>query len=250
MTAGALITKRLQPSTQSEDQIAVDVLEGGSPAIIYLHGMTSTRDGAKSEHLLAYARARRLGFARFDFRAHGESDGQLDSLKFSQLIEDTLAVIREVEGPCVLVGSSMGALAASWTSARHPENVAALALLSPALGFLGEMARASGSFELRRSNEKLLEFANDALRDAEQFDETELPARLGMPVCVVHGSGDSTVPVELSRNLCAAIPHLDKELWIIEGGSHSLNEALDVAFGRIGAFLEQRGITPPPATGP
>jgi len=244
MAADALITKRLRPDTQSGDQIVVEVLEGAAPAIVYLHGMTSNRAGEKSEYLLAYARARGLGFARFDFRAHGESDGQLGSLKFSQLIEDTRTVIGEV-GPCVLVGSSMGALAASWTSARHPEGIAALVLLSPALGFLGEMARASGSFELRRSDEKLLEFANDALRDAEQFDETQLPALLGMPVCIVHGSGDTTVPVNQSRNMCAAIPHLDKELWVIEGGSHSLNEALEAAFRRIGAFLEQRGITPP-----
>ena len=243
MPADALTTKRLRPDPRSNDQIVVDVHKGTAPAVVYLHGMTSNRTGDKSEHLLAYARARDLGFARFDFRAHGESDGQLDSLKFSQLVEDTLAVIAEV-GPCVLVGSSMGALAASWTAAQHPEDVAALVMLSPALGFLGEMARASGSFELRRSDEKLIEFANDALRDAEQFDENKLPNLLNMPVCIVHGSADTTVPLNQSRGLCAAIPHLDKELWVIEGGSHSLNEALDIAFRHVGAFLEQRGITP------
>lgn len=243
MSAGTLTTKRLHPDINSEDRIVADLLPGAAPVIVYLHGMTSTRAGPKGEYLLAYARTRGLGFARFDFRAHGESDGQLDSLKFSQLIEDTRAVIDEV-GPCVMVGSSMGALAAAWTAAQHPEGIAALVLLSPALGFLGAMARATEPYELRRSNEKLLEFDNEALRDAEQFNEAELPPRLGMPVCVIHGSGDTTVPVDLSRTLCAAIPHQDKELWVIEGGSHSLNEVLEPTFDRVEAFLEQRGITP------
>lgn len=243
MSAGTLTTKRLRPDINSEDQIVIELLAGASPAIVYLHGMTSTRAGPKGELLLSHARTLGLGFARFDFRAHGESDGQIDSLKFSQLIEDTRAVIDEV-GPCVLVGSSMGALAAAWTAAQHPDSIAALVLLSPALGFLGAMARASGSYELFRSDKKLLEFENEALRDAEQFDEAVLPAQLSMPVCVIHGSDDTTVPAHLSQALCAAIPHLDKELWVIEGGSHSLNEVLTLTFDRVMAFLEQRGITP------
>lgn len=239
----SLTTKRLRPDPDSADLIVVEILPGTSPGIVYLHGMTSTRTGLKSETLLGRARARGMGFTRFDFRGHGESDGRLVSLKFSQLVQDTRAVLDEV-GPSILVGSSMGALAAAWTAARHPETVAALVLLSPALGFLGQLAQASGTFELRRIDEQPVAFADEVLRDAEQFDEATLPASLGLPVCVVHGSEDSTVPVHLSRQLCEAIPHLDKELWVIEGGSHSLNEVLEPTFDRVEAFLDQRGITP------
>ena len=39
--------------------------------------------------------------------------------------------------------------------------------------------------------------------------------------------------------LCEAIPHANKELWIVDGGSHSLFEVMDEIFDRAELFLEQ-----------
>lgn len=243
MPVDALTTRRLQSGSSSAEEIVVASLPGSVPGVIFLHGMNSSRIGAKSESLLARSQARGMGFTCFDFRAHGESGGKLELLTFSQLVEDATAVTLEV-GPAILVGSSMGALAAAWTAAQQPEKVLALVLLSPALGFLENMAQASGSFKLHPDDEQAVEFSDEALRDAGQFDESALPALLTMPTCVVHGSHDTTVPSHLSRALCEAIPHADKELWIIEQGSHSLNEVLEPTLDRVEAFLDQRGLIP------
>lgn len=243
MSVNALTTRRLQPDSNSDEKIVVASLPGSSPGVIFLHGMSSTRIGAKSESLLTRSRARGMSFTCFDFRAHGESDGKLESLTFSKLVEDATAVCQEV-GPAILVGSSMGALAAAWAAARQPDNVLALVLLSPALGFLENMAQASGTFKLHPSDEQAVEFSDEAVRDARHFDETALPDLLPMPIYVVHGSHDTTVPPHLSRALCEAIPHADKELWIIEQGSHSLNEVLEPTLDRVEAFLDQRGLIP------
>ena len=233
-------TTRLRPDPSSADHITVDLLTGAAPSLVFLHGMTSTRLGHKSEALLERARERGLGFARLDFRGHGDSDGELEHLLFSHLVEDVRAVIATI-GRCVLFGSSMGGLAAAWTAARHPENIAALVLMSPALGFLDEMAhRPSRSpYVLRRSDEELVTLTAAVRADAAQFEESKLAERIHVPILMVHGTGDQTVPVERTMALCEAIPHANKELWIVSGGSHSLFEVMDEIFDRAELFLEQ-----------
>ena len=61
-------TLRLRPGGLDEE-IAVETWAGAAPALVFLHGMTSTRTGRKSAALLARARGRGLRFARFDFRS-------------------------------------------------------------------------------------------------------------------------------------------------------------------------------------
>ena len=203
--------------------------------------MTSTRASTKSDAILEWARRRGLGYARFDFRGHGESDGDLRSVTMTDLIADTAAVVRRV-GPSVLIGSSMGGLAATWCTALHPSDVIALVLLSPALGYLPEMAQQAESFELRPSDQSAITIDEQVLRDAEQYDEDALPDRIAVPVLVVHGSQDQTVPARRSDAFCRAVPHRDKEFWLIDGGSHSLGEDVVAIIARIETFLAERGL--------
>jgi pimeloyl-ACP methyl ester carboxylesterase len=201
--------------------------------------MTSTRSGAKSTAILEWARGRELGYARFDFRGHGESDGDLGVITMTDLIADTAAVVRHV-GPCVLIGSSMGGLAAAWCTALQPTDVVALVLLSPAFGYLPEMARQAESYELQRSDKSAITMQSRVLRDAEQYDEGALPEQIAVPVLVVHGDEDRTVPARLSETFCREVPHRDKEFWLIQGGSHSLGEDIIAIIGRIERFLDER----------
>ena len=119
--------------------IMADVMAGSSPAYVYLHGMSSTRSSEKSDALYERARSRGRAFARFDFRGHGDSSGSMTDLTLTELIEDTTTVLDHM-GPSLLVGSSLGGLVAAWTAAKNPDLVTGLTMLSPALGFLPEMA--------------------------------------------------------------------------------------------------------------
>lgn len=207
--------------------------------------MTSTRIGTKSDALLDRAMAYGHAYARFDFRGHGDSDGDVATLTMTNLIADAMAVVEHM-GRCVLVGSSMGGLAAAWCAAHGPEAVAALVLLSPAFGYLPEMARqAAAGYELRRSDEQPIELGPEVLRDAQRYGEDALPGLLPMPVLLVHGSHDHTVPLERSEAFCRAIDHADKELWSIEGGSHSLNEDIEAILDRVVVFLSERELLSP-----
>lgn len=243
--ADGLQPLRLQPQGGEGATVVGDHLPGATPCLVFLHGMTTARWGQKSQGLLARARAMGTGFACIDFRGHGESDGHLDTLTISDLLADVDALVEAV-GPVVLCGSSMGALAAAWYAARRPAQVRALALLSPAFGFIPLMAAKAGSgepFPLIRSDEEVVHLVDAVLQDARQYDETELPGKLGMPVFCAHGTADRTVPYQLSEAFCAAVPHLRKELWLIEEGSHSLGEDVDALLDNLCGFLDRYELT-------
>jgi len=202
--------------------------------------MTSTRAGTKSDAILEWARRRGLRCARFDFRGHGESDGDLRSITMTDLIADTAAVVRHV-GPSVLIGSSMGGLAGAWCTALHPADVIALVLLSPALGYLPEMARQAESYELRRSDQSVITIEERVLRDAEQYDEDALPGRINVPVLVVHGEADRIVPIAFGERLVAALPGTVEFVRVPGAGHNNLPLDSTGPIGqRIGAFLRGR----------
>lgn len=235
----ALPLERVELSPEPGVSVAVDLLAGNPPAYVYMHGMSSTRLGEKSNVLLERARRRGRGFARFDFRGHGESSGSLTDLTLTDLIADTTTVLRRV-GPSLLVGSSLGALVAAWAATRNPDLVSGLTMLAPALGFLPQIARATQQgqpVQLQDSEGAELIFTQRAIQDSMSYDEETLPTLLAMPTLIVHGQLDESVPFHLSQRFCDALPHDRKDLWLIPEGGHRLTELIDEIYDRMDALM-------------
>lgn len=79
------------------------------PGVLWLGGFKSDMDGSKAEKLDAWAAATGRSFTRFDYFAHGLSQGDFVDGTLSHWYEDAYAVLAHVtQGPQILVGSSMG----------------------------------------------------------------------------------------------------------------------------------------------
>jgi uncharacterized protein len=94
-----------------------DLAVGTTPtdvAVVYVHGLGSTRAGDKARALETAVERRGWTFAAFDFRGHGGSAGVLLDMKGGTLLDDLQAVRSYLLGQGVrrlaLVGSSMGGL--------------------------------------------------------------------------------------------------------------------------------------------
>jgi pimeloyl-ACP methyl ester carboxylesterase len=132
--------------------------------VIFAHGLEGRPDGRKPSAL----RSAGLEVIAPDGR------GQQLATRIAGL-EGALAGRRDV----VLVAASDGAAAAAVVAALHPDRLAGLVLLAPALLRLGP---------------PLLE-----------PDDLVLPATL--PTTIVHATADDVVPVEVSRALARRCPH-------------------------------------------
>ena len=144
----------------------------------------------------------------------------MTDITLTDLVDDTTAVLRKA-GPSILVGSSLGALVAAWTAARNADLAVGLTMLAPALGFLPEIRRS------RQKNRPV------ELRDAEDA----LPKMLRMPTLIVHGELDDSVPFQLSQRFFESLRHNRKELWIVPGGSHRLNDEIHEIYDRMDRLM-------------
>src|SRR3954452_6150417 len=119
------------------ERIAWRRVAGGGPTVVWLGGFRSDMTGTKAEALADWARGQGRAYVRFDYLGHGASTGDFGAKgTITRWREDALAVLDElVEGPAVLVGSSMGGWIACLAAMARPDRVAAMVLVAPAPDF-------------------------------------------------------------------------------------------------------------------
>jgi len=223
-----------------DQHIVGDHQPGESPGYLFLHGLGSVRGGEKSDSLMRHAAQRGASFTRCDFRGHGDSSGTIGHITLGELIDDTIRVLERV-GPTTIVGSSLGGLIGAFATSRRPELVVGLALIAPALGFLRGLERAvDDEGRMWMSDGRSFPLNPRVLEDAEKLDERGVPGEITVPTFLAHGDADETVPHSLSQRFFDAIPHGDKELWIVPGGDHRLNTVTDEMWRRLDALLDDR----------
>jgi pimeloyl-ACP methyl ester carboxylesterase len=151
-------------------------------------------------------------------------------------IDDWAAqILREVDGPVVPVGASMGGYCALALARRAPERVVGMVLVASradADSFERRRARLELITELRAGQAperadadadlEHLAIAQEAMRD--RLDLTGVVASFGGPLLVCVGDGDGLVSVEDSERLAATA--LDGRLEVFHGAGHfvSLDE--------------------------
>ncbi|MEV4810650.1 alpha/beta fold hydrolase [Micromonospora avicenniae] len=107
-------------------RIAYEVL-GAGPLVVLSHGMGENR--ASWRHLVPLLVAAGYRVAAVDVRGHGESSAGWPTYAPAEVGADLLAVVDELGGPAVLVGSSSSAAAVVFAAADGPERVAGIVLI-------------------------------------------------------------------------------------------------------------------------
>lgn len=206
--------------------------------------------GTKATALDAFAQTRGLGLLRFDYFAHGASDGEFRAATVGRWLADSLAMLdQRTEGRQLLVGSSMGAWMALLLARARPHRVGALVLIAPAPDFtetllwpsLSEAARA----EIEQAGVTLVPstygpepypLTRALFDDGRRHLVLDAGVDFAGPVRVLQGMADPDVPWGHALKTVAAIRGGDVVLTLVRDGDHRLSRPPDIE--RLEAAIE------------
>jgi len=220
-------------------QLAYRHRAGGGPTIVFLPGYMSDMEGSKATTLDAWAAAAGRAMLRFDYAGCGASNGAFEAQPLARWRDDVLAMIdRVVEGPVVLVGSSMGGWLMLLAALARPDRIAALVGIAAAPDFTswgyseeqkltilrdGRLVEHSPYGETPYVTSRAFWESGEALRLMHG------PLAIDCPVRLLHGQADADVPWSLSLDLAARLRSADVQTMLVKDGDHRLSRESDLA---------------------
>lgn len=214
---------------------------GAGPGIVWLGGLRSDMEGTKALALDNWAHREGRALVRFDYFAHGQSDGDWRDARVGLWRSDALAVIDTLtDGPLVLVGSSMGAWIALLAALARPERVAGMVLVAPAPDFTEKLMWHGFSDAVRQQILEAGEWAEPSeygapliitrglIEEARQWLLLDSGIAFHGPVRILQGMADADVPWQHAMAVCDALGSSDVSLHLTKGGDHRLSGPADI----------------------
>ncbi|MEP9400297.1 alpha/beta hydrolase [Sphingomonas sp. VNH70] len=212
---------------------------GTGPTIVFLPGYASDMTGTKALAMEAWAKARGRAFLRFDYAGCGDSPGDFEEQTLAGWRDDALAMIDLcVEGPVVLVGSSMGGWIALLAARARPERIAGLVGIAPAPDFTdwgftqAEKMTLLTQGRLERPSPYAPEptvFTRGFWASGEANRLMHGPVPIDVPVRLVQGQRDADVPWERTVHLASLLRSAQVQTWLVKDGDHRLSRDQDIA---------------------
>jgi pimeloyl-ACP methyl ester carboxylesterase len=211
---------------------------GRGPALVFLPGYASDMEGSKATALDSWAQAEGRAMLRFDYAGCGLSEGDFEAQTLAGWRDDALAMIDSIEGPVVLVGSSMGGWLMLLAALARPDRVAGLVGIAAAPDFTGWGFDAAQKRTIRDSGrlEQPSPYGEAPYVTTRLFWESGeslklLDGEIGIecPVRLLHGLDDADVPWRVSLRLMERLRSADVQATLIKDGDHRLSREGDLA---------------------
>jgi pimeloyl-ACP methyl ester carboxylesterase len=214
----------------------------GEPRFLYLHGFGSGPGSQKGVRMAERFARRGVALALVDGRVPS-----LEHLRLSAIVARLGASIGGPRDRAVVIGSSLGGLAAARLAERD-SRVSALVLLAPAFRFAERWRERLGEagFAAWRDTGWLqtMDFAENKMARVDfgfHEDAARLDAEGGgfadvrVPTLIVHGRADDVVPIEGSRTFARGKRHV---ALVEVDDNHELVASLDRIGDQAERFLE------------
>lgn len=229
-----------------DDRLVYHYVEGSEPAVMYCSGFQSSMGGTKALALEDYCRKNGLAFCRFDYRGHGDSNGNFVDYTLSNWIEDASKMLHHVLFPSevILVGSSMGAWIALQLALLYPDRIFAVLCIAAAPDFLQDLYSSSPPeqhAEWQTNGVVYLPTQYDSnpypitwklIEDAQEkwllLADNNSPIPIRCPVRLLHGQSDEDVSWKKSLDLAELLETDDVTLTLIKSGDHRLSRPADL----------------------
>jgi pimeloyl-ACP methyl ester carboxylesterase len=231
-------------------RLAYRLRTGRSPALMFLPGYASDMDGTKALALDAFAERAGLAMLRFDYSGTGSSEGEFEHGTLGGWLEEALSLADTmVDGPVILVGSSMGGWIGLLMAKHRPQRVAAVVGIAAApdftdWGFADEekqVLRESGRLEQPNPyGPEPYTTTYGFWQSGEALRLLDDPIAVDCRVRLIHGDADSEVPIDVAFRTMRQLRSADVQLTVVKGGGHRLSERheIDAIVRTVAGLLE------------
>lgn len=216
--------------------------------VVLMHGFMSDKNDRIVRAVADRLRQEHVGYVRFDFNGHGESEGRFQDMTVLNEIEDARRVYEyartlDAVGEVALLGHSQGGVVAGMLAGElGAERVSRVVLMSPA-AVLRENAQKGVLFGVRYDPDNIPEYitvfgrrvGRAYLQTAKALPVYETAARYGGPACIIHGTEDDIVPCAYGVRFDEG--YEDAVVRLIEGDDHSFSRHFDEAVSAAVDFL-------------
>jgi len=214
---------------------------GEGPGVMFLGGFKSDMAGLKAKHLDDWASKSGRAFLRFDYTAHGTSQGEWDRATVTQWRQDALDMLdQQTEGPQILVGSSMGGWIALLAALARPERIKALVLIAPAADFTETLIWERLPFHIRSQIETEGQWlrpnrygdpypiTHTLIEDGRNWLVLNDKIAFDGPVRIYHGWRDPDVPWSHGLQVMEQLTSQDASYHLSKSGDHRLSETTNL----------------------
>tara|TARA_A100001015_G_scaffold191085_1_gene212924 strand:- start:1714 stop:2457 length:744 start_codon:yes stop_codon:yes gene_type:complete len=203
--------------------------------IVFLHGFMSDLEGEKPKEFLKYAKKNKLGFLAVEYSGHGKSSGEFTKGNISKWTNETKIMIKKIvkKNNFILIGSSMG----SWISLNQfkyfEKQIKGFLGIGSAPEFLEKIMWKKFSKKMKKETIKNgiynlkhggyeYPITYQLIKDGRKNKILHKKINVKIPVTMLHGSKDDTVPVIFSKKILGLFVKAKKKLIVIKNGDHSL----------------------------
>ena len=214
-----------------------DVVSGTTTVLVHGGGVTRDEGGFFSRLALGLADAG-LPSLRFDLRAHGESEGRQEDLTIAGVVNDIRAAVEHVQattgsGPVNIIAASFGGGIGAFFAVSYPDQVRRLVLFNPLLDYkrrlvdekpywtndrLAEEAGRELAEQGFLPHSPTFKLGRPLLNEVFYLQPHRVLGEIAAPTLLVHGTGDTFIPVDSSRTAASQIR--DARLIEVDGAQH------------------------------
>lgn len=220
-------------------KIAYRYTSGSGPALVFLPGYMSDMDGGKATAVFGMAQEQGRACLLLDYSGCGQSGGDFADGTLSRWCEEVLALIEaKIEGPVIVIGSSMGGWLMLLVGQALGHRLAGLVGIASAPDFT-EWGRSEPDKQRLAKGETVYDenpygpeptpmhagFFNDGQAQLQLGSEIAIDC----PVRLLHGQRDEDVPWQISMQLAETLRSDDVQITLVKDGDHRLSREQDVA---------------------
>ncbi|MBS1303942.1 alpha/beta hydrolase [Loktanella sp. SALINAS62] len=216
--------------------LAYHLTDGSGPTVVFLGGFKSDMGGTKAVHLEDWCKSQGRAFLRFDYSGHGDSSGAFTDGSIGDWFDDAQAAVAMIDGPLVLVGSSMGGWISLLLARAIPDRIAGLVTIAAAPDFTEDSmwANATTAQRMALDTDGQIALPSDygdpyiitqrLITDGRTRLVLRDPLHLPFPTRFLQGTADRDVDQSVALRLLGHATGDDMHLTLVKGADHRFSD--------------------------